>query len=65
MRKCMLYRMVIQMGIYTFGKTPLNSHYPKINGIQWDHLNGKQWENLSSVCLRPSTKFKILYWIVW
>ena len=38
--------MVISMGIYTFGKTLLNSHYLKINGIQWDHFNGKQWETL-------------------
>ena len=34
------------MGMYTFGKTPLNFHYPKINGIHWDYFNGKQWENL-------------------
>ena len=35
------------MGIYTFGKTRFNSHYPKINGIQWDYFNGNQWENWS------------------
>ena len=34
------------MGIYTFDKTPLNSHRPKINGIQWDYFNGKQWQTL-------------------
>ena len=33
------------MEIYTFGKALFNSHYPKINGIQWDYFNGKQWEN--------------------
>ena len=33
-------------GENTFGKTPFTSHYPKINGIQWDYFNGKQWENL-------------------
>ena len=37
------------MGIYTFGKTPSNSHDPKINGIQWDYFNGKQWETLLRV----------------
>ena len=34
------------MGIYTFGITPFNFRYPKINGIQWDYSNGNQWENL-------------------
>ena len=32
------------MDIWTVG--PLNSHYPKINGIQWDYFNGNQWETL-------------------
>ena len=34
--------------MYIFGN-PLNSHYPKINGNQWDYFNGKQWETLQRV----------------
>ena len=34
------------MGICAFGKTPFNSHHPKINGILWDYFNSNQWETL-------------------
>ena len=44
------------MGIYTFGKTPFNSHYPKINGIQWDYFNGKQWETLPRALGKVTTE---------
>ena len=45
----MAYYMLILMGIHTIVKTPLNSHYPKINGIQRDYFNGDSWETLPRV----------------
>ena len=36
----------INKKICTYGKTPLNSHYPKINGIQCNYFNSIQWETL-------------------
>ena len=40
------------MRIYTFGKTPFNFHYAKINGIQWDYFNGNRCGNLPRVTRR-------------
>ena len=47
------------MGIFPFGKTAFDSHYPKINGIQWDYFNGNQWENLP----RDDSNFFIYFFI--
>ena len=42
------------MGIYTFGKSPFKSHYPKIIDVQWDYFNANQWENL------PGKQFHVI-----
>ena len=52
------------MGIYTFSKTPSNSHYSKINGIQWDYFNGTQLKNLPrEIAPNFSLSFPTLHYV--